>query len=159
MQETVSFKLNGNPVTLRVDGDRMLLWVLRTDLSLTGTKCGCSEGWCGACMVLIDDQAVFSCKIPVREIHNAAVITIEGLGTDASLHPLQKAFVDNDALQCGFCTPGMILKAYSLLVENPDLSRKQIIDGMEGNLCRCGAHVRIIDAIEAAAGEMKGGVR
>lgn len=159
MLETVQFRLNGKSVDMRVDGDRMLLWVLRTDLNLTGTKCGCSEGWCGACTVLVNDEAVLSCKTPVRDVADAKIVTIEGFGSEASLHPLQKAFAGNDALQCGFCTPGMILKAYGLLAENPGLSRNEIIDGMEGNLCRCGSHTRILDAIETAAGEMKGGAR
>jgi len=159
MLETIKFKLNGEPVNLRVDGDRMLLWVVRTDLNLTGTKCGCSEGWCGACIVLMDDEAVFSCKTPVRDAAGKEIVTIEGLGSETALHPLQKAFAANDALQCGFCTPGMILKAYSLIAESPAISREEIIDGMEGNLCRCGSHVRIIDAIETAAAEMKGGAR
>ncbi len=159
MLETIQFQLNGKPANVRVDGDPMLLWVLRTELNLTGTKCGCSEGWCGACTVLVDDEAMFSCKVPAKDLTGKRLVTIEGLGTEASLHPLQKAFAENDALQCGFCTPGMILKAYSMLAADPGLTREQITEGMEGNLCRCGAHVRIIDAIETAAAEMKGGGR
>jgi len=159
MLETVSFKLNGRPMDLRLDTDRSLLWVLRTELSLTGTKCGCDEGWCGACTVLVDNRAERSCEIPVKGIVNRHVVTIEGLGTEAALHPIQKAFAEKDALQCGFCTPGMILKAYGLIAENPNVTESEIIEGMEGNLCRCGAHVRIIDAIKAAAVAMKGGTR
>jgi aerobic-type carbon monoxide dehydrogenase small subunit (CoxS/CutS family) len=157
MIETIGFKLNGKPVSLKVDSDRLLLWVLRGDLNATGTKCGCSEGWCGACTVLVNNQAVLSCQTPVKEVKNTEVITIEGLTRNGSMHPLQKAFMQHDAFQCGFCTPGMILKAYSLLYENPTMPREKIIEGMEGNLCRCGAHIRIIEAIETAVKEMKGG--
>jgi carbon-monoxide dehydrogenase small subunit len=155
MIEKISFTLNNKPITLEVEGDRELLWVLRTELGLTGTKYGCGEGICGACTVLVDNEAVPSCQIPIKNVAGAEVTTIEGLEKDGSLHPLQKAFVEHDALQCGFCTPGMILKAHSLLRENPNASREEIIEGMEGNLCRCGAHPRILDAIESAAKEMK----
>jgi aerobic-type carbon monoxide dehydrogenase small subunit (CoxS/CutS family) len=157
MAEKISFKLNSKPVSLEVDGDRKLLWVLRTDLGLTGTKFGCGEGMCGSCTVLVNSEAIPSCQTSIKDVEGAEVITIEGLEKDGSLHPLQKAFIKHDALQCGFCTPGMILKAHSLLTENPGLSRTEIIKGMEDNLCRCGAHPRILDAIETAAKEMKGG--
>jgi aerobic-type carbon monoxide dehydrogenase small subunit (CoxS/CutS family) len=157
MSEKISFKLNGRPVSLEVDGDRKLLWVLRTDLGLTGTKYGCGEGICGSCTVLVNNEATPSCQVSVKDVAGSDVTTIEGLEKDGSLHPLQKAFIEHDALQCGFCTPGMILKAHSLLTENPSASREHIIKGMEDNLCRCGAHNRIIDAIETAAKEMKGG--
>ncbi len=157
MIEKISFTLNSKPVTLEVEGDRELLWVLRTDLGLTGTKYGCGEGVCGACTVLVNNDAVPSCQIRVKEVAGAEVTTIEGLEKDGSLHPLQKAFIEHDALQCGFCTPGMIMKAHSLLTENPNPSRAEIVKGMEGNLCRCGAHPRILDAIESAAKEMERG--
>jgi carbon-monoxide dehydrogenase small subunit len=157
MIEKISFTLNNKPVTLEVDGDRELLWVLRTELGLTGTKYGCGEGVCGACTVLINNEAVPSCQIRIKEVAGAEVTTIEGLEKDGSLHPLQKAFIEHDALQCGFCTPGMIMKAHSLLTENPNPSRAEIVKGMDGNLCRCGAHPRILDAIESAAKEMKRG--
>ena len=157
MLETVRFRLNGKPIDIRVESDRMLLWVLRTDLALTGAKCGCDEGWCGACTVLVNHEPVLSCSIPLKDVQNAEITTIEGLGSETSLHPLQEAFIENDALQCGFCTPGIILRAYSLLAQKPELSRKEIIEGMEGHLCRCGSHVRILDAIESAAGRMRGG--
>ena len=157
MIEAIRFKLNDRPVSLRVDGDRMLLWVLRTDLGLTGPKYGCGEGLCGACTVLVNNDAVPSCQTPVKEVKGKEVVTIEGLAKNGSLHPLQKAFIKHDALQCGFCTPGMILKAYSLLSKNHRPSRRDIIEGMDENLCRCGAHVRIVQAIESAASEMKGG--
>ena len=157
MIEKISFTLNNKPVTLEVDGDRELLWVLRTELGLTGTKYGCGEGVCGACTVLIDNEALPSCQIQIKDVAGSEVTTIEGLEKDGELHPLQKAFVEHDALQCGFCTPGMIMKAHSVLTENPNPSRADIVEGMEGNLCRCGAHPRILDAIETAAKEMKRG--
>lgn len=153
MTEKISFTLNSKPVTIEVDGDRELLWVLRTELGLTGAKYGCGEGICGACTVLIDDKALPSCQIRVKDVAGTNVTTIEGLEKEGALHPLQKAFADHDALQCGFCTPGMILKGKSILTENPNPSRATIIEGMEGNLCRCGAHPRILDAIESAAKE------
>jgi aerobic-type carbon monoxide dehydrogenase small subunit (CoxS/CutS family) len=157
MIEKISFTLNNRLVTLEVEGNRELLWVLRIDLGLTGTKYGCGEGVCGACTVLINNEAVPSCQIRVKEVAGAEVTTIEGLEKDGSLHPLQKSFIEHDALQCGFCTPGMIMKAHGLLAENPNPSRAEIIKGMEGNLCRCGAHPRILDASESAAKEMKRG--
>jgi aerobic-type carbon monoxide dehydrogenase small subunit (CoxS/CutS family) len=157
MTDTISFKLNGKPVRLKVDGDRQLLWVLRTDLGLTGTKFGCGEGHCGSCTVLVDKVAARSCLLKVKEVSDKEVLTIEGLANDGKLHPLQKAFMEHDAMQCGFCTPGMILTAVGLLNSTPKPSREQIIRGMEENFCRCGAHHRIVQAIETAAAEMKGG--
>ena len=156
MVENISFILNGKPTSLTVDGERMLLWVLRTDLGLTGTKYGCGKALCGACTVIVDNRAVRSCVTPVRRIKDKTVITIEGLAENGKLHPIQEAFIKHDALQCGFCTPGMILNAYGLLLRNPQPTREEIIEGMEYNLCRCGAHVRIIRAIESAAQQMKG---
>jgi aerobic-type carbon monoxide dehydrogenase small subunit (CoxS/CutS family) len=157
MEEVVRFTLNGKATEVTVDSDRMLLWVLRTDLGLTGTKYGCGEGQCGACTVLVNDQAVRSCATPVKLVQGKTVTTIEGLAQNGKLHPLQKAFMAHDALQCGFCTPGMILSAYSLLKQNPRPTEAQIREGLEGNLCRCGAHVRIIEAVRTAAAEMGGG--
>lgn len=157
MTETISFNLNGKPVSVAVDGERSLLWVLRTDLGLTGTKYGCGKAVCGACTVLVDDRPVRSCVFPIRGADGTEVLTIEGLSRNGRLHPLQKAFMDHDAFQCGFCTPGMILHAYSLLLENPEPNRAEILEGMEDNLCRCGAHTRIVKAIQSAAKEMKGG--
>jgi len=157
MADNVSFTLNGKPTTLNVDADRMLLWVLRTDLGLTGTKFGCGKGFCGACTVLVGNKAVRSCHLPVTQIVGKEVTTIEGLAKNGKLHPIQQAFVDHDALQCGFCTPGMILGAYSLLLENPRPGRADIIKGMDGHLCRCGAHKRMVEAIETAAQAMQGG--
>jgi aerobic-type carbon monoxide dehydrogenase small subunit (CoxS/CutS family) len=156
MDENISFKLNGKTVSVTTDPDRMLLWVLRTDLGLTGSKFGCGRGLCGACTVMLGKRAVRSCIISMRSVKGKEVTTIEGLANNGKLHPIQEAFAKHDALQCGFCTPGMILNAYSLLLKNPEPSRQEIIDGMEYNLCRCGAHIRIIRAIEDAAQQMKG---
>jgi aerobic-type carbon monoxide dehydrogenase small subunit (CoxS/CutS family) len=157
MTEIIQFKLNDKDVSLSVDGDRMLLWVLRTDLGLTGPKYGCGQEQCGACTVLVDHEAVLSCQTPVKEIKGKEVVTIEGLAKNGELHPLQKAFIKHDALQCGFCTSGMILKAHSLLSRNPAPTRNEIIQGMDTNLCRCGSYLRVVEAIEAAAKEMRGG--
>ena len=131
--------------------------MLRSDLALTGAKFGCGEGVCGACTVLVDDAAVPSCQMTVGEAAGREIKTVEGLAENGELHPIQAAFVAHDALQCGFCTPGMILKAYSLLAANPQPTREEIVAGMDDNLCRCGAHVRIVEAVETAAAALKGG--
>jgi aerobic-type carbon monoxide dehydrogenase small subunit (CoxS/CutS family) len=157
MEETVQFTLNGKPTKLTVDSDRKLLWVLRTDLGLMGTKYGCGESFCGACTVLVNNEAVRSCQTIVKSVRGKEVVTIEGLAKGGALHPLQKAFMEHDALQCGYCTPGMIMNAYAFLRKNPRPSPSQIVEGMEDNLCRCGAHNRIVRAIQAAAKEMQGG--
>lgn len=157
MSKTIRFKLNGQPKSLTVDRERMLLWVLRTDFGLTGTKFGCGEGFCGACTVLVNNEAVRSCQLPVKDIDGKKIITIEGLARNDDLHPLQKAFIKHDALQCGYCTSGMILNAYGLLIKNSRPSLKEIKDGMDENLCRCGSYQRIIQAIQEAAQEMRGG--
>lgn len=148
---TIRFRLNGEPRELEIDPDRTLLWVLRTDLELTGTKYGCGEALCGACTVLVDNAAVRSCVIPMKDIEGTEVTTIEGLARNGDLHPLQEEFAERGALQCGYCTPGMIMNAHGLLLDNPSPSRAEIIEGMEDNLCRCAAHKRIVEAIEAAA--------
>jgi aerobic-type carbon monoxide dehydrogenase small subunit (CoxS/CutS family) len=157
MIEAIQFKLNGKTVRLGVDGERMLLWVLRTELGLTGPKYGCGQEQCGACTVLVNGEAILSCQTPVKDVKGKEVVTIEGLAGNGELHPLQKAFIEQDALQCGFCTPGMILKAYSLLVKTPLPTREQIIQGMDQNLCRCGSYPRVIQAVESASKAMKGG--
>ena len=156
MSESIRFTLNGKPVTLETDADRSLLWALRTDLELTGTKYGCGEGLCGSCTVLIDNEVYRSCTIQIGDIAGQSIITIEGLSSNGQLHPIQSAFIEKDALQCGYCTPGMIISAYGLLLNNPEPTRQEVIEGMEGNLCRCGAHIRIIEAIQSAGHEMKG---
>jgi carbon-monoxide dehydrogenase small subunit len=157
MDKAIQFRLNGKNTEIASDTGQTLLWVLRNHFGLTGTKFGCGSGFCGACTVIIDNEAVRSCTLPVSEVAGKEVITIEGLSVNGKLNPVQQAFVDHDALQCGFCTPGMIMNATALLKKNPKPSRQEIIDGMEDNLCRCGAHVRIIQAIETAAGKMNGG--
>jgi len=157
MEEKVQFELNGKQVEAILGRNETLLWALRMQFNLTGTKYGCGEGFCGSCTVLVNDEPVRSCVTPLEDVAGAKVITIEGLAEGEKLHPVQQAFVDNDAMQCGYCTPGMILNATALLKKNPEPTRKEIIDGMDGNLCRCGAHTRIIKAIESASKMMKGG--
>ena len=156
MSDTVSFKLNDKPVHLEVDADRTLLWVLRTDLALTGTKYGCGEGHCGCCAVLVNNRALRSCLLKVKDVEGKDVVTIEGLEKDGKLHPLQKAFAEHDGMQCGFCTPGMIITGVSFLNSNPKPTRDEISHGLEKNFCRCGAHTRILDAMQAAAAELRG---
>ena len=151
MKQKISFKLNQKPVTLEVNGSESLLTVLREYLDMTGTKFGCGLGECGACTVLIDKKAERSCMVAVEDVAGKDITTIEGLSSNGTLHPIQKAFVSHDSLQCGFCTPGMIMNAYDFLLRNPNPSRTEIIKGMEENLCRCGSYNRIVDAIETAA--------
>jgi len=156
MKEQIKFTLNGKSVEFNADSDRTLLWVLRTDLQLTGTKYGCGESYCGSCMVLLNGKAVQSCQLSLKNVRDKSVVTIEGLEKNGKPNPLQKAFMENDALQCGYCTPGMIIKAWALLQRNPNPTDKQIITTLDDSLCRCGAHTRIIDAVHSAAKEMGG---
>jgi aerobic-type carbon monoxide dehydrogenase small subunit (CoxS/CutS family) len=158
MNRTIRFTLNGKPVSLTADPERTLLWVLRTDLGLTGTKFGCGEGFCGACTVIVDGRAVRSCQSPLKSVEGKKILTIEGLEKDGRLHPLQEAFAKHDALQCGYCTPGMILTAYGLLQTNPRPTEKDILEALEDNLCRCGAHTRILLAVKEAAAALQGAV-
>lgn len=151
MKRTIRFRLNGKPVTLNTEDDRTLLWVVRGDLGLTGTKFGCGQGICGACTVAIDGQAVRSCLTTLADVDGKSLITIEGLEKDGKLHPLQQAFIDHGALQCGFCTSGMIMSGYALLQNEKKPSRGTIVEKLDDNLCRCGAHQRIIAAIEEVA--------
>ncbi len=153
--EDIDVRINRKSVRLHVDGDRTLLWVLRTDLGLTGTKYGCGEGHCGACTVLINGKAARSCLTQVRTVKGMEVLTIEGLARDGALHPVQEAFLEHDALQCGFCTSGMIMTAYGLLMENPRPTKSDIIRGMEGNLCRCTSYERVVAAVDSAARRMR----
>ena len=154
MKQSVSFKLNGKTVSIDVQGDESLLTVIRTYLDQTGTKYGCGLGECGACTVLLDNEVVRSCMILAEDLNNTEILTIEGLSSNGELHPLQKAFIAHDALQCGYCTSGMIMNAFGLLKKNQTPSRKEIIDGMDANLCRCGAYNRIVDAILMASNEI-----
>jgi aerobic-type carbon monoxide dehydrogenase small subunit (CoxS/CutS family) len=158
VKRTIRFRLNGSPVTKHTDDGRSLLWVLRTDFDLTGTKYGCGEGVCGSCTVAVDGKAIRSCQTTLGAVHGKDVVTIEGLERDGRLHPLQQAFVDHGALQCGYCTSGMIMNAWALLQQKPRPTRETIVDEMEANLCRCGAHQRIVAAIEDAA-KRGGGAR
>ncbi len=155
MTATIRFQLNGKAVTLNTDPDRTLLWVLRTDLSLTGAKYGCGEGLCGACTVVLDGRAVRSCQVRLGTVQGKKVTTIEGLAQNGKLHPLQQAFQEHGGFQCGYCTPGMIMNAYALLLKTPRPSRAAVVAAMDDNLCRCGSHTRILDAVEAAAATMK----
>jgi aerobic-type carbon monoxide dehydrogenase small subunit (CoxS/CutS family) len=157
MQQTISFTLNGKPERVTVDGERMLLWVLRGDLGLTGAKFGCDAAACGACTVIVDKEAVRSCAIPVKDIAGKQVLTIEGLARDGKLHAIQEAFVKHHAFQCGYCTPGMILSAYALLLKKPRPAAGEIVAHMDGNLCRCGSYPRIVAAIAEAAAAPRGG--
>jgi aerobic-type carbon monoxide dehydrogenase small subunit (CoxS/CutS family) len=158
MAQTTTFNLNGKSVTVQSPRDRMLVWVLRDELGLTGTKVGCEAGLCGACTVLVDFETVLSCSTTLGDVAGKSVLTIEGLALDGKLDPVQKAFQDHHAFQCGYCTSGMILAAWAFLKKKPRATRAEIVDAMEGNICRCGAHVRILDAVESA-GKAMGGAR
>lgn len=148
--------VNQKRYRLLVDPGRMLLWVLRDELELTGTKYGCGEGQCGACTVLIDGVAVRSCMIRASAVAGKEITTIEGLAQNGKLHPLQEAFIHADALQCGYCTPGMILSSVALLKKTPQPSEPEIRRALHGNVCRCGTYPRIIAAVQMAAGGQHG---
>ncbi len=152
MKQLLRFKVNGEDVEVYAEPHRLLAEVLREDLNLTGTKTGCTGGRCGACTVLLDGKAVKSCLILAAQVRRREITTIEGLrGKDGKLDPVQQAFVDHFALQCGFCTPGMIMSARSLLNENPSPTEEEVRDAMEGNLCRCTGYVKIVEAVLGAA--------
>jgi isoquinoline 1-oxidoreductase subunit alpha len=154
MARVTSLHVNGSTRRIDADSDRMLLSVLRDDLDLTGTKYGCGEGQCAACTVLIDGVATKSCITKLSAVAGKQIVTIEGLAAAGNLHPMQQAFLDHDALQCGYCTPGMILGAVSLLRKNPNPSEAEIATGMNGHICRCGTYPRVVAAIRQA---QKGG--
>jgi aerobic-type carbon monoxide dehydrogenase small subunit (CoxS/CutS family) len=147
----IRFRLNGREVEIEADADSRLLDVLREDLHLTGTKEGCGEGECGACTVLLDGRPVNSCLLLAPQVDGCDVVTIEGLADGPHLHPIQQAFVEQGAVQCGFCTPGFILATYALLRDNPHPSDEEILTGLEGNLCRCTGYGRILAAVRLAA--------
>ncbi len=147
----VSMEVNGESVVLQTRSNRTLLSILREDLHLTGVKEGCGIGECGACTVLMNGKAVNACMVLAPKADGAVITTIEGLGDDKHLHPLQQAFIEHGAVQCGFCTPGMILSAKALLDKNPNPTRLEIREGISGNLCRCTGYQQIVDAIEAVA--------
>lgn len=151
MEQRIRFVLNGKPVEVTVKPNTTLLDVLRYQLRLTGTKRGCNRGDCGACTVLLDGKAVYSCLILAPKVNNREVLTIEGLGEPGNLHPLQEAFMEHSAAQCGFCTPGMLLSAKALLDEKPHPTKKEVKIAISGNLCRCTGYIQIIEAILDAA--------
>jgi carbon-monoxide dehydrogenase small subunit len=150
MNQSIEFRVNGKKAQLSVGGNQTLLELLRDKLDLTGTKRGCDSGDCGACTVLVDGQPVNACLVLAAEVAGSDITTIEGLGQDDRLHPLQQAFVDYNAVQCGFCTPGMILMASALLDENPHPTEGDIRQYLQGNLCRCTGYSKIVQAIQAA---------
>jgi aerobic-type carbon monoxide dehydrogenase small subunit (CoxS/CutS family) len=159
MNQVTELHVNGTKRPLKADSERSLLSVLRDDLDLTGSKYGCGEGRCGACTVLIDGKAVRSCVTSVGECQNRQITTIESLEKDGQLHPLQQAFLDAGALQCGYCTAGMIMSGLSLLAKNTNPTPADIVHSMEGNICRCGTYSRIFLAVQKAAATMKGGAQ
>ena len=148
---TIRFTVNGQVHSITTEPERPLLEVLREDLGLTGTKYGCGEGQCGACTVLLDNQPIFSCATAVSEVHGRKITTIEGLAANGKLHPVQQAFVDEGAMQCGYCTAGMILRTVALLEHHPRPTEQQIVEGLNGNLCRCSGYLRIMAAVRRAA--------
>ena len=153
MAKVTSLTVNGKKLPVDVDSNVSLLSVLRNDLDLTGSKYGCGEGQCGACTVLIDGQPMRSCITQVGRAAGKQIVTIEGLEKEGTLHPLQEAFIKADAMQCAYCTSGMIVSASALLAKNPKPSRADIITGMNGNICRCGTYQRIVEAIQIASGQ------
>jgi aerobic-type carbon monoxide dehydrogenase small subunit (CoxS/CutS family) len=156
MRHTISFVLNGSEVKARIEDHMRLIDCLRETLNMTGTKEGCGEGECGACTVLVDGLAVNSCLYPAIEVEGKNITSIEGLRASKNkLSPIQQAFVDSGAIQCGFCTPGMILSAKALLDSNPDPSDSDIREALQGNLCRCTGYVQIIEAVKEAATKMR----
>jgi aerobic-type carbon monoxide dehydrogenase small subunit (CoxS/CutS family) len=151
MSRVTELQVNGTRRRIDADSDRTLLSVLRDDLDLTGTKYGCGEGQCGACTVLIDGLPAHSCRVKVGTAAGRQITTIEGLEVKGKLHPLQEAFIEVGAMQCGYCTPGMIVAGAGLLKKNPNPSADEIVKHMQGNICRCGTYPRIVDAIQRAA--------
>jgi aerobic-type carbon monoxide dehydrogenase small subunit (CoxS/CutS family) len=159
MPRVTQLHVNGKDVSLDVDGERTILSVLRDDLELTGTKYGCGEGQCGACTVLLDGVPARSCSSTVGRVGTRKITTIEGLEQSGRLHPLQQAFLDAGAMQCAYCTSGMIMSGYALLKKNPDPSEDENSRSMNGNICRCGAYQRVLAAIKQGAAALRGGVK
>jgi len=155
MARITEIRVNGEGRAIDADAEATLLSVLRDQLGLTGTKFGCGEGECRACTVLLDGKPVHSCLTPVGEVANKKITTIEGLAKDGRLHPVQQAFLDAEALQCGYCTSGMIMTAVALLREHPDPNDQTIREFMQGNICRCGTYPRIVEAVRRAAAAIK----
>jgi aerobic-type carbon monoxide dehydrogenase small subunit (CoxS/CutS family) len=159
MNQATELHVNGAKRSVKAEAERSLLSVLRDDLDLTGSKYGCGEGRCGACTVLIEGKAVRSCVTSVAECQGKQITTIESLEKDGQLHALQQAFLDVGAMQCGYCTPGMIMSGVALLAKNANPTSADIVRSMEGNICRCGTYARIILAVQQAAKMMEGGAR
>jgi aerobic-type carbon monoxide dehydrogenase small subunit (CoxS/CutS family) len=155
MATNIELEINGKHYSVSYPPDTPLLYVLRDELGLTGTKYGCGEGMCGACTVLLGGTARRSCQIPVGVAASRPITTIEGLEKQGILHPVQQAFLDAGAFQCAYCTSGMIISSVSLLQATPHPSTEQIVQALQGNICRCGTHPRIIDAVQRAAGKMQ----
>ncbi len=155
MKKQLKFKVNGSLHSLMIDPNRTLLQVLREDLGLTGVKEACGSGGCGSCTVLMDSKPVYSCLVLALDAQGKDILTIEGLAHDGHLHPLQEAFMEHGAVQCGFCTPGMILSAMALLDENPSPTEKEVKEAISGNICRCTGYIKIIEAIQSAAKRMQ----
>jgi isoquinoline 1-oxidoreductase alpha subunit len=155
MSRAIDLHINGHPQRIEADPEQSLLETLRNQLDMTGTKYGCGEGQCGACTVLVNGQPARSCITPISAVMGKQITTIEGLEKDGQLHPLQQAFLDADAMQCGYCTPGMILAGVALLKKNPDPGEAEIVRAMQGNVCRCGTYPRIVAAIRRAAGAQR----
>ncbi len=153
----MDLRVNGNPHSFDVDPETPLLYVLRNDLQLNAAKFGCGEGLCGACTVLVDGEAVFSCVVPVGSLQGKQITTVEGLGTPEKPGPVQRAFIEEQAAQCGYCIPGMMMKAQALLQKNPLASDAEIRLQLASNLCRCGTHMRILRAVRRAAQLMQAG--
>jgi carbon-monoxide dehydrogenase small subunit len=148
---SLTMTLNGQEVTLEIEPSDLLAYVLRDRLGLTGTKIGCDEGECGSCTVILDGQAVDSCLLPAMKADGCEVVTVEGLAKGGELDPLQQAFIDQGAVQCGYCTPGLLMSARALLDENPHPSEQEVKDAIAGNLCRCTGYLKIVEAIKEAA--------
>jgi len=157
VKRKISFILNGSPVVIETDTARRAVDALREDLGLTGVKEGCGSGECGACSILVDDVVRLSCIMTAAQLEGRKVVTIEGVGRDGELHPVQRSFVECGAIQCGFCTPGMVIASVGLLKENPDPTREEIRAGLSGNICRCTGYEKIVDAVEDAAAKIRGG--
>jgi aerobic-type carbon monoxide dehydrogenase small subunit (CoxS/CutS family) len=156
MPPIIELRINGKATRVEADPERTLLSVLRDDLGLTGAKYGCGEGQCGACTVLVDETPIRSCRAKLGNVAGKAIATIEGLEKDGKLHPVQEAFLEFDAMQCGYCTCGMIMGAVAFLQKNQGPSRDEIVRGMQGHICRCGTYPRIIAAVAKAAAQLKG---
>lgn len=157
MKQRISFVLNGSRALVETDPARRALDVLREDLRLTGTKEGCGQGECGACSVIVDGVVRLSCLMTAAQLEGKEVVTIEGVAPGGELHPVQRSFIEYGAVQCGFCTPGMVISAVNFLEGNPGPTREEIREALSGNLCRCTGYQKILDAVETAAKKMRGG--